>query len=347
MAAVITAVRVLRRLWFPSGYYALVAVTRDDVARQAGVSTAVVSYVLNNGPRPVSANARARVLAAVAELGYQRDGVARMLALGRSSSIGLVVPDIGLPYFGRVTQAISSLASHNGYQLLIGTTDWNVERERSQIQALAERRVEGIVLMSVDPLQDFAPLASLGIPVAVVDRPEFAVDGAALAAGHLIEHGYREIAMISGSHEFLASRRRRDGWRRAMTAAELAAGDALVVAADYSQRGGYEAAAALLDAHPGLEAIFAESDLQALGALRLLRDRGIAAPKGMALATADASEFGEFSVPSLTTLSKPAIDVAQAAVDAILSDQVAAGVAQIDVLGFELVRRESCGCRPD
>ena len=109
------------------------------MAQRAGVSTAVVSYVLNNGPRPVSAATRTRVLAAIEELGYQRDGVARMLALGRSSTLGLVVPDIVMPYFGRLSQAISSLAFAQGLELLVATTDWDLTKEQANLRALVER----------------------------------------------------------------------------------------------------------------------------------------------------------------------------------------------------------------
>jgi LacI family transcriptional regulator len=307
------------------------------------VSSAVVSYVLNNGPRPVSTDARDRVLAAISELGYQRNGSARALALGRSTSIGLVVPDVGLPYFGRVTQAIAALASAAGQQLLIGTSGWDLAREQAQLRALAESRVEGIILMSVDPLQDLAPYTALGIPVAVVDRPEFAVDGAAAATAHLIGHGRQRVGMVSGWLEFLMSSRRRDGWRRALVEAGLPADGTSVEPADVSMEGGWRATGALLDRMPEIDALFIENDLQALGALRALHERGLRVPDDVAITTGDTSDFGAYAIPRLTALQGPVVDVAEAAIDAI-TQPGAVGVQRLDVLGFELALRESCGC---
>lgn len=319
------------------------AVTRDDVAKRAGVSSAVVSYVINDGPRPVSEDARSRVLAAISELGYQRNGAARDLALGRTSSIGLVVPDIGLPYFGRVTQEIASLASDRGLQLLVATTGWDLTREQAQLRALAERRVEGIILMSVDPMQDLGPWTSLGMPIAVVDRPEFATFGAAMATRHLIEHGRTRIGMISGPLDFLASRRRRDGWRRALDEAELSMPDDALVTTAITAQAGHDAIGELLERHPDLDAVFVEGDIPALGVLRRLHELGRTVPGDIAVATADTTEFAQHSIPRLTGLQQPVVDIARAAVGAVTAVD-AAGVQRLDVLGFDLVPRESCGC---
>ncbi|GAA0998568.1 LacI family DNA-binding transcriptional regulator [Subtercola frigoramans] len=303
----------------------------------------MVSYVINDGPRRVSDDARARVLAAIAELGYQRDGVARMLAMGRSLSIALVVPDIGIPYFGRVANSISTLASAQGYQLLVGTTNWDLDVERTHLRALAERRVEGIILMSVDPSQDFAQFSTLGIPVAIVDRPEFAVEGSAAATEHLIGHGHRTIGMIGASIEFIANRRRRDGWLMAMHSAGLQTPDDLMVSADFSSRGGYEGVGRLLTSRPDITALYVSSDLQAIGTLRRLHELGIRVPEDLALMTSDATDIAEFAVPSISSLAQPELDIAEIALDAVLGAG-AEGVKHIDVLGYELVLRESCGC---
>lgn len=319
-------------------------VTRDDVARRAGVSTAVVSYVVNNGPRRVSDDARSRVLAAISELGYRRDGVARMLATGRSSSIGLVVPNIEVPYFSRVTQALSTLATQQGYQLVVGSSAWNAEQETAQLRAMAERRVEGIILMSVDPLQPFDSLAALGIPIAIVDRPSFAVDGTALVTSHLIEHGRKRIGVILGPDRLPASSRRKDGWARALREHDLEPDPDLCVRIDPDLQGGYEGARSLIETHPDVDAIVIESDLQALGALRALHEAGRRVPEDIALATADATDFAPFSVPSLTTLVQPTTDIVSAAVDAVLNRADSPSVQLIDIKGFALAVGESCGC---
>ena len=315
------------------------------MAQRAGVSTAVVSYVLNNGPRPVSAAARTRVLAAIEELGYQRDGVARMLALGRSSTLGLVVPDIVMPYFGRLSQAISSLAFAQGLELLVATTDWDLTKEQANLRALVERRVEGIIVVSVDRHQDFGAYTALGTPIVVVDRPEFAVRGSALVTEHLLGHGHERIAILGGPSGFVSTRRRHEGWHQAMLEAGLDASDHLTVSAPLTESGGYHAVDELLAISPAPTAALVAGDVQALGALRRLHERGVSIPADLALAVANSTELADFAVPSLTSLVAPTRDIAQAAVEALLQ-QGAAGVQEVNVASYALERRESCGCRP-
>ena len=315
------------------------------MAQRAGVSTAVVSYVLNNGPRPVSAAARTRVLAAIEELGYQRDGVARMLALGRSSTLGLVVPDIVMPYFGRLSQAVSSLAFAQGLELLVATTDWDLAKEQANLRALVERRVEGIIVVSVDRHQDFGPYTALGTPIVVVDRPEFAVRGSALVTEHLLGHGHERIAILGGPSGIVSTRRRHEGWHQAMLAAGLDASDHLTISAPLTEAGGYHAVDELLAMDPAPTAALVAGDVQALGALRRLHEQGVSIPGEMALAVANSTELADFAVPSLTSLVAPTRDIAQAAVEALLQ-QGAAGVQEVNVASYALERRESCGCRP-
>ena len=320
-----------------------VAVTRNDVARLAGVSTAVVSYVVNDGPRPVSPATRERVLAAIAELGYRRDAIARNLRTGRTHSIGLVVPDIGLPYFGAITQQLVECAFEAGHQMLICTTSWLPEREHAQLAALAERRVDGVVLMSVDPLQDFSAVAALGIPTVVVDRPEFAVRGTYRATAHLVGHGHSRIAFVGGGRGWVVSRRRREGWAAALRDHDLPAPDELVLAAPCTRPGGYAAAAELLALKEPPTAVFAESDAQAVGILRCAHDHGLRVPDDLAVASGEGTELAEFAIPSLTTLHQPIERIARDAVAAVLAPG-AGTMRRLDNEEFELVRRESCGC---
>lgn len=306
------------------------------MARRAGVSTAVVSYVLNDGPRPVSARTRERVLAAIDELGYRRDGVARALAAGRSGTLGLLVPDIVSPYFSRIAQEVTEQASAQGYKVLIGTSRWSLETEHEQLRAFTENRVEGIVLMSVAPERDLSSLDGLGSRVAVVDRPSYARDGAAAVTCHLAEHGRRRIAFISGDTSHTASRRRLEGWAAELEARGIA-GEHLE--AGGLEAGGYAAAARLADA----DAVVVEQDAQAMGVLRRLDDMGSQVPSDVAVASMDSTSIGAYTVPSLTSLEQPSSDIASEAVRAVLDD-AAPALQLLAHEGFELVRRESCGC---
>ena len=123
-------------------------VTRDDVARMAGTSTAVVSYVVNNGPRRVSEKTRAKVLAAIDELGYRPNGFARALRSTRSRLLGLVLPDNSNPFFAELARVIEDEAFRRGYLLLLGNSTENDERQAAYVREFLELRVEGLLLIS-------------------------------------------------------------------------------------------------------------------------------------------------------------------------------------------------------
>lgn len=127
------------------------APTRTDVARLAGVSTAVVSYVTNDGPRPVAAATREKVLAAMRELDYRPNAVARALRLQRAQAVGLVVPDVSNTYFGALARELSNQAFTAGYALLLGDSDDDPDRERAQIESLVSHQIDGLIIVSLAP----------------------------------------------------------------------------------------------------------------------------------------------------------------------------------------------------
>src|SRR5438093_6655391 len=162
-------------------------VTRDDVARQAGVSTAVVSYVLNDGPRPVSPEKRARVLEAIAELGYRRDAVAAALSSRRSRTLGLLLPDATNPFFADLAGRIEDAAFAKGYTVLIGNAAEDRAREARHLEAFLAHRVDGVIAILADlaaPLP--APLAQLSGRVVLLDRVPRDWGGPAVAADNRV-----------------------------------------------------------------------------------------------------------------------------------------------------------------
>ena len=326
------------------------AVTRNDVARLAGVSPAVVSYVINSGPRPVSADARSRVLKAIAELGYRPDGLARSLRLGRSHAIGLVLPDTTNPFFAEMAQAVEDAAYATGYAVLICTTSDDMERERAHIVNLASRRVDGLILMSARPDQDLSGFTGLGIPVVAMDRsPDdspvstIRVDnalGARLGTKHLIEHGHQRIAIVAGPVATGVSRSRVKGFQRAMTAAGLSRGQVVEAAFDF--QGGHRAGHALLTMPDHPDALLISSDVQAIGVLSAAAELGRRVPEDLAVVSFDGTRAGAFAVPALTSVAQPTAAMAARAVDLLRR-------SGDDLLHLtlkpELVRRRSCGCR--
>lgn len=327
------------------------AVTRNDVARHAGVSPAVVSYVLNSGPRPVSSAARERVLDAVKALGYRPDGLARSLRVGRTKTLGLVVPDASNPFFAELARSIEDSAYERGYAVMVCNSADDLDRERAYIASLAERRIDGLILVSATAEQDLTDLTDLAIPVVALDRsPDMAPvstiradneRGAYLGTRHLIGHGHREIAFIGGPDHGVSDARH-DGWQRA--AAEAGLAPAISERAPFSFKGGYDAARAVSDRGRIPSGILVSSDIQALGLIRGLDSRGLSVPEDIGVVAIDGTTAGEFSVPPLTSIAQPIAAMGSHAVQHLIDSP--ADVIHL-TLENALVVRRSCGCRAE
>ncbi|MFH8252957.1 LacI family DNA-binding transcriptional regulator [Microbacterium sp. B2969] len=324
------------------------AVTRNDVARRAGVSPAVVSYVLNDGPRPVSNAARTRVLDAVKTLGYRPDGLARSLRVGRTKTIGLVVPDASNPFFAELARAIEDAAFERGYAVMVCSSADDLQRERTYIASLAERRIDGLILVSATSDQDLTDVTDLSIPVVALDRsPDEAPvstiradneRGAYLGTRHLVGHGFREIAFIGGPDHGVSDARH-DGWRRALQEAELES--SVSERAPFSFEGGFDAALAVLAREAGTSAFLVSSDIQALGLIRGLDSAGLSVPDDVGVVSIDGTIAGAYAVPPLTSIAQPIGAMGAQAVAHIIDNP--AGIVH-HALANELVVRHSCGC---
>ncbi|WP_163569815.1 LacI family DNA-binding transcriptional regulator [Fodinicola feengrottensis] len=150
--------------------------TRKNVAELSGVSGAVVSYVVNGGPRPVSAQTRERVLAAMQELNYRPNAAARALRLRRTNAIGLILPDISNPYFGEFAKAIEDAAFDRGFALILGNSSNDPDREAAQLDSFIDRQVDGLLVISVRRHAELSIVRDAQIPLVVIDQPEKGVD---------------------------------------------------------------------------------------------------------------------------------------------------------------------------
>lgn len=316
-------------------------VTRNDVARAAGVSSAVVSYVLNDGPRPVSAAARARVLAAIDELGYRRNSIARFMRTRTTNSIGFVLPEITLGYFSVMTQRITEICHAQGLSLIVATSNGDVEVEREHLMDLAGRQVDGVILMSVDPAQDFGWAGDLGMPVLIVDRPIVAVEGAAAATGHLLETGRRRLARLSPDADTLMTRRRNAGWQRALNEHGIEPADARVLGVAASEQAGYDAAHQLLIATDRPDGIVVDSPIHAMAVLRAAADLGLRVPTDLGVVAMEFGRAAEYSIPRLTSVDSPLDQIADAAVEAITTASRDERLFTLDGTDFTLTARES------
>lgn len=326
--------------------------TRNTVAERAGVSTAVVSYVLNNGPRPVAPETREKVLKAIAEVGYRPNTVARALRSKRTMTLGLLVPDSSNPYFAELAKALEDAAFDRGYALLMANSSNDPARELSQLRALVARQVDGLLVVrtgTAGSLQDEVPQdTALVLLDRAVDRDLFSsviadnFGGARAGVEHLVAHGHRRIGCIVGPQDVPAARDRERGWAAALADAGLQPDESLVVRSPFSREGGYLAARSLLQADPQLTALFASSDLQAVGALRACHEVGLRVPEDLAVVSFDGTLESEFTCPPLTVVQQSIATLAQLAMDLVLAG--ASSMPQHLVAPYSLVRRHSCGC---
>ncbi|MDX6259831.1 MAG: LacI family transcriptional regulator [Kribbellaceae bacterium] len=325
--------------------------TARDVAQLAGTSTAVVSYVFNDGPRGVAPATRERVLQAARELGYQPNMMARALRAGRTRSIGLLVPDICNPYFTELARAIEDRTSAAGNLLLIADAALSPEQEARHCQAFIERQVDSVIMISVSDNPEPAQFTKAGIPVVVLhpvaDHQLVSsltidyVEAAALATGHLLEHGYSSIALLNGPTDSAGSLQHARGFAQA-----IATSDGIEATTWRSAISRHEAArvAAVKLAAPGRpRAVYCTTDEQAFGVLFAAYDQGLRVPEDVAVIGFDGTANSAVSIPPLTTIQQPRAAYVDRAI-AILDDLSAQGGPHHEVLTYDFVIRRSCGC---
>jgi LacI family transcriptional regulator len=331
------------------------SVTLDDVAADCGVSYQTVSRVVNDSPL-VAEKTRARVLKAIAELGYRPNLAARRLATQRSSVIGMIGTNI--TYYGpaQVMVSIEETAKRRGYNLMFA----GVERpSKAQLAAviddLCDHQVDGLVLgVRVAGNIDFVRKLCRGVPFVTLDAgrpdvPTVIVDqqhGMRLATQHLLELGHRQIACITGPPGWSASKERRKGWAEALKHAGLEPGPC--VEGDWSAASGFAAAGRLLESAQGqFTAIVAANDHMALGVLRALHAKGIQVPEHISVAGYDDLPESRFFEPPLTTIHHDFARQGERCVEVLLSMINRQTVdPPLQLLYPELVIRESTAVAP-
>jgi LacI family transcriptional regulator len=326
------------------------APTRADVARRAGVSTAVVSYVVNNGPRRVSPGTADRVRAAVEALRYSPNVVARSLRTGSSEMLGLVVPDITNPFFAALADAVEAAAAERGFLVTLGSSGAREDVERELVVELTGRNVDGLLVATVLTPHGLGLLPRPHRPTVLVNVstpfPGYVAVGADARQGayevveHLLGvHGHTSVALVIGESTERLPEPRERGFADAFAAHGLPPGP--VVRTVFSRQGGYAATAQVLTWRHRPTAIFLSSDQQAAGAYRALREAGLECPDDVALVSYDGTPDSEFGWPPLTVSRQPVEAMARVAVASVLDPT---DVPDHQQLPTELVLRRSCGC---
>ncbi len=289
--------------------------TMKRIASELGVSITTVSKVLNNRT-DIGHATRARVLAKVAELGYQPNAVARSLTLRRTHTLGVVIPDLMHSFFVEIVAGLETVASARGYGLLLCSSNEDAVKERAEIDMLRQRQVDGIILASVnatgntDLLQRLGPL---GIGLVMIDRDDHPavkcdrvvtddVQVGRLATTHLIEQGRKAVAHIMGP-PITHAKRRAEGYRAAFKEHGERPRAEWVVRGGFMDADGYRAMKKLLVQEPRVDAVFAANDPSAIGAMKAVWDAGLRVPDDVAIVGAGDIALGDLLRVPLTTVS--------------------------------------------
>jgi DNA-binding LacI/PurR family transcriptional regulator len=328
--------------------------TLRDIARKAAVSTATVSNVLNNSLY-VSPALRARVLAAVGELNYRPNSLARSLRVRRSQAIGMVVPDITNPFFPAVVRGAEDVLTPAGFTLIIGNSDNDMIKEENYYRTFLERQIDGLLTV---PTSDRVPdtlkqLSARGVPIVYVDRfhPGIPADlvmaenreASRRCVRHLAARGRTRIAIITGPLNLSNARERLQGYRRALKEERRRVIGAFIREGAFDRVSGREQTRALLALRPRPDALFCSNALMACGALEAIEEAGLSCPGEIALACFDQLEFFDLLRPRPTCIAAPSYELGTRGAEMILKrlSGVTAGPWERCLLSGELIQGES------
>lgn len=339
--------------------------TLEEVAKLAGVSRSTVSRVVNQHPN-VRPEVRERVWEVIRKTGYQPHAAARSLATRRTRVIGLIIPQAVTtlftdPYFPILIRGIADACNAHNYHLMLSLfSRRRVQESRARQdllyqQVLRSRYLDGVVVSSA-PLDDliFPRLLEDGVPFVLIGRYSHErasyvdvdnVVGARMAVEHLLRLGHERVATITGPLNMCAGQDRLEGYRQALAARGIPVDEDLIAEGDFTEQGGQAAMRRLLPHRP--TAVFAASDMMAVGAIKVLREAGLRVPEDVAVVGFDDIPLASMVEPPLTTVRQPIEQLGSMAVELLVSLMENPGEETVHrvVLPTELVIRASCGVR--
>lgn len=325
-----------------------------DVAQTAGVSVSTVSHVVNRTRRVSPATTRL-VEEAIASTGYRPNTLARALKIASTGSVGVALSAISNPYFSDIICAIEAECARLGLMVFLSDTQDDPARELAVVQALHQRRVDGIILApSADPEgRALAYIARHRLPCVLVDRlrdERFDQVGVSNAAAmerlvsHVVAQGHRRIGFIGGQPGFATTLERLAGYRAALAAAGIATDDALIGVGHATTAAATASAERILALDPPPTAFVAGNNMATIGTMRAIRARGLKVPGQIALVGFDDFEWADCFEPRLTLMAQPCEAIGRRAA-ALLVERIAAPDAPRRTVRLDpvLVVRESCG----
>jgi DNA-binding LacI/PurR family transcriptional regulator len=329
------------------------AVSIKDIARLAGVSHSTVSRALNRSPLIPAATAE-RIQRIAAEKGYTASAVARSLVTRKTKAIGVVVTSIADPFNGEVVAGIEELANHEGYSVVLATSQADPQREMAVVRSFRERRVDGILVASSRLGAQYQPLsAELEAPIVLLNNQhpsELAhsvsidnQDGGYQATAHLTALGHRDIAYIGDQSGLQSDEERFRGFQAALKKARVKLRPEFVVRGDGKLAGGKQRAADLLQLPSPPTAIFCYNDMTALGVIEAVHARGWQVGRELSVVGFDDLFFAASLQPSLTTLHQPKKELGKQAMQLLLAILRGQPAERTVVLRGQLIVRDSSG----
>ena len=298
---------------------------------------------------------RVRVLSTIHKLDYHPNALARDLRAGLRKVVGVVIPDLRNPFFPGVVHGVEEVLYQAGYTLVLGHSDGKAERERNHIAVLRGEGAAGLILIPDNGSDaSYGCLQSWEVPVVAVDRSPRGLDvdlvttsnreGARSAVGHLLSHGYKDIAFINGPEELSVARERLAGYQEALRAAGIVPRDAYVVRSDFRQEGGRIAMDRLLALPKPPRAVLSGNNLTTLGALQAIHARGLEIPGEVAVIGFDDMPWATSLHPPLTAVTQPDEELGRTAAQLLLDRlRDPERPARHRILPTRLVVRASCG----
>lgn len=336
-------------------------VTLKQIAKELGMSAMTVSRALND-KKNVDEVTKKRVVEKARSMGYTPNHVAKSLVSRKTNTIGVVIPEIYHAFFSEVISGIEEVTYKRNYQLFLTNSAEKYEREKSSINALQSKRVDGILISSAETANDigfYKQIINTGLPFVFFDRCIEDIGASCISVNdyesskqiteHLISHGYDKIAHLSGPENVTIARKRMRGYMDALTEHDIPFRELLIAESGFNENGGYIAANSLLKraGNSPPRAVVAVNDPAAYGAIKAIKDHGLSIPDDIAIVGFSDDVRSELISCPLTTVRQPAFEIGKTAAQKLIDsiDNSDEPTETIE-LKNEIIIRQSCGCPP-
>ena len=308
-------------------------VTIRDIAKKSGVSTATISRLLNNYTDCCSLETRKRIMAAIEEMNYRPNPIARSLATKRFNNIALIIPDVRNPFFTELSRGAEDVCNENGFNLMLCNTDGLKEKEDAYINNLFGM-IDGAIITTQNVEEENSLLVELseqGLPLATVERYAPCADalngvrfdnlnGSIMAANLLLKHGHTKIMFITGPLSTTNARHRLEGYLDAMKNSGVEIDQELIRYGNYKIDSGYESVGKALREGKEFTAVMTSNDMMAIGACKALREHGKRIPEDISVTGFDGTMFASIYEPPIVSVIIPAYEMGASAANQLMNE---------------------------